>query len=116
TLQFKPCYCFRFSRTGRSLKADRSYELLHKPDLLLCETLDTFAYLLRGYPRLRSRRHQAPTLIGCSLLKSISVKNRETRFVSPFSAALRYQQQRSEIMISFLQLVNNFFNFPSLTA
>ncbi|HIH2751442.1 TPA: hypothetical protein ACYLN4_007285, partial [Burkholderia lata] len=38
------------------------------------------------------------------------------RGTSCFSAALRFQQQRSEIINRFFKLVNNFFNYIVATA
>src|SRR5262249_35756167 len=67
---------------------------------ILCETLDTFA--IRQVRKPVARRHQAPTLIGCELLKIASRPGRPDRPVPLTRHHLfrvrRSLQQRSEII------------------
>ncbi|WP_206171251.1 hypothetical protein, partial [Trinickia terrae] len=55
--------------------------------------------------RTRPRRHQAPTLIGCKLLKIASLNSTQLRY----RLASLHQQQRNEIMKNLLHPVNKFF-------
>jgi hypothetical protein len=62
--------------------------------------LDTFA--LAGPEEPAARRHQAPTLIGCKLLKIASLNSAKLRH----RLASLHQQQRNEIMQNPSQFVN----------
>jgi len=66
--------------------------------------LDTFA-CAAGPEEPAARRHQAPTLIGCKLLKIASLNRAKLRR----RLASLHQQQRNEIMQSLHRFVNKFF-------
>lgn len=95
------CYCFRFRRTGRSLKADRymnlfinlTYFSVRLLILLLSDSkTGSLPSSAHTYRLLIFKEHSAQDLV---------------------FAALRFQQQRSEIMNPVSQLVNNFFTAAS---
>jgi hypothetical protein len=62
-------------------------------------------------PRTGRVRHQAPTLIGCELLKIVRLARRAIPSSAARFALLR-QQQRSEIMQLLTRLVNGFLALP----